>query len=144
MCIYHHPKFGLVDFWGPTLGLRLPLCISFIHPKFPRRGFLGSQLCGRLQERPADASCSALQSLGGRLTVPPASLPRSIDSHEGMGTKVAQVWHQGGTCLATKMAKVWAMGCDKCELQCGTVLGTNVATNMVKVWAARWHKSSNY
>ena len=34
----------------------------------------------------------ALQSLGGRITVPAASLPRSIDSHEGMGTKVAQVW----------------------------------------------------
>ena len=43
----------------------------------------------------------ALQSLGGRITVPPASLPRSIDSHEGMGTKVPhKSRHQGDKSLA--------------------------------------------
>ena len=62
-----------------------------------------------------------------RITVPPASLLRSIDSHEGMGTKVAHVWvpsgHHGGTCLLSK------------EDQGDASVGTNVA----EVWEPMLH-----
>ena len=45
-----------------------------------------------------------------RITVPPASLLRSIDSHEGMGTKVApSLGTKVAPSLGTKVAQVWVL-----------------------------------
>ena len=103
------PWFSGWTFWTPVLCL----------PKYPFGPWSPVLLW---QETPA-ASLAGTAELGGRITVPAASLPRSIDSHEGMGTKVAQVWaliwlesgHRSDTSLGTNDA-----------MQCSTRVGTKL------------------